>query len=96
MIIQPIDERVLLEPEDEDEKRIGLLIVPTSQKENIGIVVALGDDVIYEQKHQKPMSEILQIGDRVIYSQYGGVETHYDGKKYILLNRSDILAKVKQ
>lgn len=88
MKIQPLDERVLVEPATEEEKTASGIIIPDTAKEKPrrGKVVAVGND--------EELQKVLKVGDSVLYGKYAGDELQYDGKDYLILSRSDILAKL--
>jgi chaperonin GroES len=98
MKITPIDERVLIKPLKEEARSIGNIIIPDTAKERpqMGEVVALGDDVEIADRKQKKLSEIIKIGDRVVYARYGGTEFKMDNEEYLLVSRNDILAVVQK
>lgn len=88
MTIKPVDDRIAIEPIEEKEKSIGGIIIPDTAKEKpqIGKIIAIGTD--------KELKDIVKIGDDVLYAKYGGTEIEFEGKKIIILSRSDILAVV--
>ena len=90
MNLQPLEDRVLVEPlEDSEQKTAGGIIIPDSAKEKprMGIVRSVGTD----EKLQK----IVKTGDKVLYGKYSGDEIEADGKKYLIVKKEDILAIVK-
>jgi chaperonin GroES len=89
MKIKPLDERVLIKPQPEEEKTAAGLIIPDTAKEKKyqGEVIAVGTD--------KELKEIVSAGDVVLYGRYAGDEITVDGEDYVLLERKDILAIVK-
>jgi len=93
--IRPVDERVLVEPLEAEERKVGGIIIPDTAKERpqMGKVIALGDDVP-KKDGGKVLSELLKVGDKVIYAKYGGTEVKHDDKEYLIVSRSDILAVV--
>ncbi len=98
MKIRPIDERALIKPLKEEEKKVGSIIIPDTAKERpqMGEVVALGDDIEVSDRKQKKMSEVLKVGDHIVYARYGGTEIKMDNEEYLLVGRSDILAVVSK
>jgi len=88
MKIQPLDERVLVEPVEQEEK-VGSIIIPDTAKEKpmMGMVVAVGTD--------EEIQKVLKAGDKVIFGKYAGEEIKIDGKKHLIIQRTDILAKVE-
>ncbi len=95
--IKPVDERVLIEPMEEEERKVGGIIIPDTAKERpqMGKVVALGDDIT-KKEGGKPLSQILKVGDKVVYAKYGGTEIKHGDKEYLIVSRNDILAVVKE
>ncbi len=93
--LKPVDERVLIEPLEEEERQVGGIIIPDTAKERpqMGKVVALGDDVPKKEGGKK-LSEIVKVGDKVIYAKYGGTEVKHGDTEYLLVSRNDILAVV--
>ncbi len=88
MNIKPLDDRVLIEQVEEDEQKVGTIIIPDSAKEKprMGKVVAVGTD--------EDLQEIIKVGDKIIYSKYSGDEISVDDNEYLLIQRGDILAIV--
>lgn len=91
MNIKPLADRVLIEPAAAEEKTIGGIIIPDTAKEKPlqGIVVAAGNGTKDEEM-------ILKEGDRVLYGKYAGNELEFDGKKYLIMRQSDVLAVVSE
>ncbi len=87
MKIQPLDDRVLVEPTEEEE-RVGSIIIPDTAKEkpSMGKVVAVGTD--------DEIKELIKVGDKVLFGKYAGEEIKVEGVKHLLITRSDILAKI--
>jgi chaperonin GroES len=65
--IKPLDERVLIEPMEQEEKQVGGIIIPDTAKERpqMGKVVVLGDDVSKKEGGKK-LSELVKVGDKLI------------------------------
>jgi chaperonin GroES len=89
MTVQPLDDRVLVQVEEEAEQKVGSIIVPDTAKEKprIGRVHEVGTD--------EDLKEIVKKGDRVFYSKYAGDEISIDGTDYLFISRSDILGIIK-
>jgi chaperonin GroES len=98
MKIRPIDERVLIKPFKEEERKVGSIIIPDTAKERpqMGEVVALGDDIEIADRKQRKLSDVLKVGDTIVYARYGGTEVKIDDQEYLLVSRSDILAVVQK
>ena len=91
--IRPLADRVLVEPSDvEESKSAGGIIIPDTAKEKPqeGKVAAIGPGRTDEDG--KPIKMNVKVGDKVLYSKYGGTELKYDGKDYLIMSESDILA----
>lgn len=87
MAIKPLADRVLIEPAAAEEKTIGGIIIPDTAKEKPlqGKVVTTGNGTKDEEM-------VVKEGDTVLYGKYAGTELEYDGKKYLVMRQSDILA----
>ncbi len=90
MKIKPLDDRILLEPAEAEEKTSSGIIIPDSAKEKprIGTVIAVGTD--------EDLREKVKEGNKVLFAKYGGDEVEMNGKEYRILQRSDILAVVEE
>ena len=88
MNIKPLDDRVLVEQVEEEEK-VGSIIIPESAKEKprMAKVIAVGTD--------EDLQEVIKVGDSVLYAKYSGTEVELENKKYIIISRSDILAIIE-
>lgn len=87
-MIKPLADRVLVEPKEAETKTASGLFIPDSAKEKPqqGTVVAAGPG-----KKDEPMEVVA--GDVVVYGKYAGTEIEFEGKKYLILKQSEILAK---
>lgn len=85
--IQPLADRVLVEPAAAEEKTSGGIIIPDTAKEKPqrGTVVAVGSGT-----KDQPMT--VKVGDQVLYGKYAGTELSFEGKDYLIMRESDILA----
>ena len=94
MNLQPLDDRVLVEPIEEEEK-VGSLVIPDTAKEKpmMGIIKAIGNDFDIEGK--KSLKELLKVGDKVLFGKYAGQEFKLNNKKHLVIKREDLLAIVK-
>jgi chaperonin GroES len=94
MNLQPLDDRVLVEPIEEEEK-VGSLVIPDTAKEKpmMGIVKAIGNDAELEGK--KPLKELLKVGDKILFGKYAGQEVKIGGKKHLIIKRDELLAVFK-
>ena len=90
MNVKPLADRVLVEPKEAETKTASGLFIPDTAKEKpqAGTVVAVGPG-----KKDEPME--LKVGDKVLYGKYAGTELNVDGKIYIMMRQSDIMAVVE-
>jgi len=93
--IKPLADRVIVKPSDVSEsKTAGGIIIPDTAKEKPqeGKIVAVGKGKLDE--NGKPIKMEVKVGDKVLYSKYGGTEIEYEGEKYLIMSESDIHAIV--
>jgi len=92
MKIQPLADRVVIKPIEDQEKMQGGIIIPDTAKEKPmqGEVAAVGPGKVSESG-QKVAMEVKK-GDRVLYGKYSGTEVTVDGTDYLIMRESDILA----
>ena len=91
-VLNPIGDRVVVKPAPEEVKTKSGIVLPDAAKEkpSEGTVMAVGSGRVLDNG-QKVALEV-KIGDKVIYSKYGGTEVKIDGEEYIILSERDILA----
>jgi chaperonin GroES len=91
--LQPLADRVLVKPIEQEEKTKSGIYLPDTAKEKPqeGKVLAVGPGKMSEEGKLIPMN--LKVGDIVIYSKYGGTEIKVDDEDLIILRESDVLAK---
>jgi chaperonin GroES len=87
--VKPLADRVLVEPAAAEQKTAGGIIIPDTAKEKPqkGIVVAIGTG-----KKDEPLT--VKVGDQVLYGKYSGTEINVEGKDYLIMRESDILAVI--
>lgn len=92
--IRPLDDRVVVEPIEAEEKTAGGIVLPDAAKEKPqrGTVVAVGPGRLLDNGQRGELS--VQVGDEVIYGKYGGTDIKLNGDEVKILRESDILAKV--
>jgi chaperonin GroES len=85
--IRPLADRVLVETAPAEQKTAGGIIIPDTAKEKPqrGTVIAVGTG-----KKDEPMT--VKVGDSILYGKYAGTEINYEGKDYLIMKESDILA----
>jgi len=95
MSLRPLSDRILVERVQEDEKTKGGIIIPDTAKEKPaeGKVVATGNGRMGEDGKLLPMD--VKVGDRILFSKYGGTEVKIDGVDYLIMRQDDVLGVVE-
>jgi len=95
MKIQPLADRVLVEPIKESEVNKGGIIIPDTAKEKPqqGTVIAVGTGKIDDKGDKIPFN--VKKGDKVLMPKYGGTEIKIDGKEYQIMREEDILGIIE-
>ncbi|MDR1963696.1 MAG: co-chaperone GroES [Planctomycetaceae bacterium] len=92
--LKPLDDRIVVQPVEAEEKTAGGLFLPDTAKEKPqrGTVIAVGPGKLLDSGERAPLSVV--IGDEVIYGKYSGSDIEIDGQEIKILRESDVLAKV--
>jgi chaperonin GroES len=92
--LRPLDDRVVVEPMEAEERTAGGIVLPDTAKEKPqrGTVVSIGPGKLLDSGERGTLS--VAIGDEVIYGKYSGTDIEIDGRDVKILRESDILAKV--
>jgi chaperonin GroES len=92
--IKPLEDRIVVQAIEAEQTTASGLVIPDTAKEKPqeGEVVAVGPGRIDDNGNRVPID--VAIGDKVIYSKYGGTEVKYSGQEYLILSARDILAVV--
>ena len=95
MSLRPLSDRILVERVAEDEKTKGGLFIPDTAKEKPaeGKVVATGNGRMGEDG--KLLAMDVKVGDRVLFSKYGGTEVKIDGIDFLIMRQDDVLGVVE-
>src|SRR5688572_2249613 len=90
--IKPLEDRILVRPEEGEETTASGIVIPDTAKEKPqeGTVLAIGPGKRSDTGDLIPMD--VKEGDRVIYSKYGGTEVILDGEDLLILSARDVLA----
>ena len=90
--IKPLEDRILVRPEEGEETLPSGLVIPDTAKEKPqeGSVIAVGPGRRSDTGELIPME--VKEGDRVIYSKYGGTEIKVEGEELLILSARDVLA----
>ncbi len=95
MSLRPLSDRILVERVEEDSKTKGGIIIPDTAKEKPaeGKVEASGNDRMGKDGKLLPMD--VKVGDRVLFSKYGGTDVKIDGIDYLILRQDDVLGVIE-
>ena len=93
--LQPLEDRIVVKPSEGEEMTASGLVIPDTAKEKPqeGEVLAVGPGR-FEDGNRVPLD--VKVGDKVIYSKYGGTEVKYSGEEYLILSARDVLAIVNK
>lgn len=94
MKLNPLDDRVVIQPMEAEEVTAGGIVLPDAAKEKPqrGTAVAVGPGRLLESGERCAVA--ISVGDEVLYGKYGGSDIEVDGNEYKIMRESDILAKV--
>ena len=95
MNVRPLHDRVILQRLEEDEQRIGGIIIPDSAKEKPqhGKVIAVGKGKTEKDGKVTPLD--VKAGDTVLFGKYAGQEIKVDGQEYLIMREEEILGVVE-
>jgi chaperonin GroES len=96
MKIRPLQDRVIVERVEEEQKTKGGIIIPDTAKEKPmeGKVKAVGKGKVGEDGKQTKLD--VKAGDRVLFSKYAGTEIKIDGVEYLIMREDDILGVIEK
>ena len=92
--IKPLEDRIVVKSLEAEQTTASGLVIPDTAKEKPqeGEVLAVGPGRIDDKGNRVPLEN--SVGDRVIYSKYGGTEIKHKGDEYLILSARDVLAVV--
>ena len=95
MNIRPLHDKVLVKRVRTDNKTKGGIIIPDTaqEKPQEGKVEAVGNGRILDDGSVKPLD--VKVGDKILFSKYGGTDINIDGNEYLILREEDVLAVYK-
>jgi len=95
MKIRPLNDRILVKRLEGEAKTAGGIIIPDSAKEKPaeGEIVAVGPGKLNDNAERVAMD--VAVGDRVLFSKYGGTEVKLDGEDFLIMREDDILGVVQ-
>ncbi|MFB5664347.1 co-chaperone GroES [Alteribacillus sp. HJP-4] len=93
-MLKPLGDRIVIEQIQTEEKTTSGIVLPDSaqEKPQEGKVISVGNGRVSDNGERIAMD--VNAGDSVIFSKYAGTEVKYDGKEYLILRESDVLAVI--
>lgn len=90
--IKPLEDRIVVKQVEAEQVTASGLVIPDTAKEKPqeGEVVAVGPGRIDDNGNRVPLD--VSVGDKVLYSKYGGTEVKYGGEEFLVLSARDVLA----
>lgn len=94
MSIKPLYDRILVKRLEEEEQKIGGIIIPDTAKEKPqeGEVIAVGAGRVLENGERQVPD--VQVGDKILFGKYSGTEVKHGDEEYLIMREDDILAKI--
>lgn len=95
MKIRPLNDRILVKRLASEEKTAGGIIIPDSAKEKPaeGEIIAVGSGKLNDSGDRVAME--VKVGDRVLFSKYGGTDVKIEGEDYLIMREDDILGIIE-
>jgi len=92
--IKPLEDRIVVRPLEAEQVTASGLVIPDTAKEKPqeAEVIAVGPGRVDDKGNRIPVD--VTVGDKVIFSKYGGTELKFDGQEYLILSARDVLAVV--
>ena len=97
MNLKPLDDRIVVKPNEAEQTTASGLVIPDTAKEKPqqGTVLAVGPGR-WSDDEGKHFALDVKVGDTVLYSKYGGTEVKYNNEEYLILSARDVLAVVEK
>ncbi len=96
MNIRPLADKVLVERVEAEAKTAGGIVLPDTAKEKPqrGKIISVGAGKVLEDGTRREVQ--VKKGDRVLFTSYAGTEIKIDGKEYLIMDESDIMAVIEK
>ena len=95
MKIRPLQDRLLIQRIEEEEKTKGGIIIPDTAKEKPqeGKVIAVGKGKVSDDGKLQPLD--VKKGDRILFSKYAGTEVNIEGEEHLIIREDDVLGVIE-
>ena len=96
VVLKPLEDRIVVKPLEAEQVTASGLVIPDTAKEKPqeGQVLAVGPGRVDDSGKRIPLD--VSVGDKVLYSKYGGTEVKYSGEEYLVLSARDVLAIIEK
>jgi chaperonin GroES len=96
MKVRPLHDRVIVQRIEEEEQRVGGIIIPDSAKEKPqqGKVIAVGKGRVEKDGKVTPLD--VKAGDTVLFGKYAGQEIKVDGNEYLIIREEEVLGVIEK
>ncbi len=96
MKVRPLHDRIIVERIEEDEQRVGGIIIPDTAKEKPqqGKIIAAGKGRIEKDGKVTPLD--VKAGDTILFGKYAGQEIKIDGNEYLIVREEEVLGVIEK
>uniref|UniRef100_A0A7V6CD13 Co-chaperonin GroES n=1 Tax=Thermodesulfobacterium geofontis TaxID=1295609 RepID=A0A7V6CD13_9BACT len=96
MKIRPLNDRILVQRIEEEQRTESGIIIPDTAKEKpiMGKVIAIGDGRLLDNGQRQPLT--VKEGDKILFSKYAGTEIKIKGEEYLIMREDDVLAIIEE
>jgi chaperonin GroES len=96
MKVRPLHDRIIVERIEEEEQRVGVIIIPDTAKEKPqqGRVIAVGKGRIEKDGKVTPLD--VKSGDTVLFGKYAGQEIKVEGSEYLIIREEEVLGVIEK
>jgi len=95
MKLRPLQDRILVQRVEEENKTKGGIIIPDTAKEKPaeGKVVAVGNGKVGDDGNRMALE--IRVGDRILFGKYSGTEVKIEGEEYLIMREDDVLGVIE-
>ena len=95
MNVRPLHDRIIVQRLEEEEQRVGGIIIPDTAKEKPqqGRVIAAGNGKTTDEGKRLPLD--VKAGDTILFGKYSGQEIKFDGNEYLIMREDEVLAVIE-
>jgi chaperonin GroES len=96
MKVRPLHDRIIVQRTEEEEQRVGGIIIPDSAKEKPqqGKVIAVGKGKIEKDGKVTPLD--VKSGDTILFGKYAGQEIKVEGEEYLIMREEEVLGVIEK